>query len=100
MIHVLRVGLVINSPGNVAGSSSDMQMLVCADFSNILVKTQSSRYVVLAGRLVVPTGRYVVPAGNVIVVSAGRLSVIPTGRVLVPTGRVLSPGRNRIVVPG
>nr|GEX33206.1 hypothetical protein [Tanacetum cinerariifolium] len=47
-------------------------LLICADFSSIQVKTQSSRYVV-------PTGRYVVPAGNVIVVSTGRLSVIPTG---------------------
>nr|GEZ52081.1 putative reverse transcriptase domain-containing protein [Tanacetum cinerariifolium] len=42
--------------------------LICADFSNILGKTQSSRYVV--------------PAGNVIIVSSGRLSLIPTGRVL------------------
>nr|GEV34290.1 ribonuclease H-like domain-containing protein [Tanacetum cinerariifolium] len=58
--------------------------LIYADFSNILVKTQSLRYVVPTGRVVVPTGRYVVPAGNVIVVSAGRLSVIPTGRVLIP----------------
>nr|GEX69869.1 ribonuclease H-like domain-containing protein [Tanacetum cinerariifolium] len=36
--------------------------LICTDFSSILVKTQSSRYVVPTGRVVVPTGRYVVPA--------------------------------------
>nr|GEW78746.1 hypothetical protein [Tanacetum cinerariifolium] len=59
MIHVLRVGPVINSPG----------------------------YVVPTGRVVVPTGRYVVLVGNVIIVSAGRLSVIPAGRVLSP-GRI------------
>nr|GEY39240.1 ribonuclease H-like domain-containing protein [Tanacetum cinerariifolium] len=59
MIHVLRVGVVTNSP----------------------------RYVVPTGIVVVPTGKYVVPAGNVIVVSIGRLSVIPTGRVLSP-GRI------------
>nr|GEV75750.1 retrotransposon protein, putative, Ty3-gypsy subclass [Tanacetum cinerariifolium] len=56
--------------------------LICADFSSILGKTQSSRYVVPTGRVVVPTSRYVVPAGNVIIVSSGRLSLIPTGRVL------------------
>nr|GEX09185.1 putative ribonuclease H-like domain-containing protein [Tanacetum cinerariifolium] len=65
MIHVLRVGLVINSPG----------------------------YVVPTGRAVVPTGRHVVPAGNVIVVSTGRLSVIPTGRVLTPgRSQIVIPG--------
>nr|GEY62759.1 xylulose kinase-1 [Tanacetum cinerariifolium] len=57
---------------------------VCADFSSIIVKTQSSRYVDSTGRVVVPTCRYVVPAGNVIAVSTGRLSLIPTGRVLSP----------------
>nr|GEX84533.1 putative ribonuclease H-like domain-containing protein [Tanacetum cinerariifolium] len=36
--------------------------LICAEFSSILVKNQSSRYVVPTGRVVVPTGRYVVPA--------------------------------------
>nr|GEY30145.1 hypothetical protein [Tanacetum cinerariifolium] len=33
-------------------------MLIYADFSSILVKTQSSRYVVPTGRVVVPTGRH------------------------------------------
>nr|GEV28600.1 xylulose kinase-1 [Tanacetum cinerariifolium] len=42
-------------------------MLICADFSNILFKNQSLRYVVSTGRVIVPTGRYVVPTGRVIV---------------------------------
>nr|GEU99915.1 ribonuclease H-like domain-containing protein [Tanacetum cinerariifolium] len=42
--------------------------LICADFSSILVKTQSSRYVVPTGKVVVPTGRYVVPADEHIAV--------------------------------
>nr|GEZ06193.1 xylulose kinase-1 [Tanacetum cinerariifolium] len=46
MIHVLRVGLVINSPG----------------------------YIVPTGRVMVPTGRYIVPTGRVIV-TAGRYVV-------------------------
>nr|GEY75675.1 xylulose kinase-1 [Tanacetum cinerariifolium] len=37
-------------------------MLICADFSNILVKTQSSRYVVPTGSVIVATGRFVVLA--------------------------------------
>nr|GEU99503.1 hypothetical protein [Tanacetum cinerariifolium] len=36
------------------------------DFSRILVKTQSSRYVVPTGRVIVPTDRYVVPTGKVL----------------------------------
>nr|GEV33252.1 JmjC domain-containing protein [Tanacetum cinerariifolium] len=38
--------------------------LICADFSSILVKTQSSRYVVPTSRVVVPTSRVVVPTGR------------------------------------
>nr|GEU44481.1 hypothetical protein [Tanacetum cinerariifolium] len=110
MLHLLRVEMVINSPWIMpilgtkelaspeqaapvfefkhvdAAFSRDIP-LICADFSSIQVKTQSSRYVVPTGRVVVPTGRYVVPAGNVIIVSSGRLSLIPTGRVLSP-GRI------------
>nr|GEU61226.1 putative reverse transcriptase domain-containing protein [Tanacetum cinerariifolium] len=37
-------------------------LLICEYFSSILVKTESSRYVVHTGRVVVFTGRYVVPA--------------------------------------
>nr|GEX68312.1 retrovirus-related Pol polyprotein from transposon TNT 1-94 [Tanacetum cinerariifolium] len=100
MLHLLRVEMVINSPwimpimgtkelASTEQTASDAPFskdisLICADFSSILVKTQSSWYVVPTGRVVVPTGRYVVPAGNVIVVSTGRLSLIPTGRVLIP----------------
>nr|GEY94629.1 hypothetical protein [Tanacetum cinerariifolium] len=100
MLHFLRVGMVINSPWIMpilgtkelaspeqtapdAAFSRDIP-LICVDFSSILVKTQSSRYVVSTGRVVVPTTRYVVPAGNVIIVSSGRLSLISTGRVLSP----------------
>nr|GEW23684.1 zinc finger, CCHC-type [Tanacetum cinerariifolium] len=95
MLHLLRVKMVINSPwimpipGTKELASPEQMapdvvfsrdiLMICADFSSIQVKTQSSRYVVPTGRVVVPTGRYVVPAGNVIVVSTGRLSVIPTG---------------------
>nr|GEU35736.1 ribonuclease H-like domain-containing protein [Tanacetum cinerariifolium] len=109
MLHLLRVEMVINSPwvmpilgtkelASPEQTAPDTAFYkditpIYADFSSILVKPQSSRYVVPVGRVVVPTGRYVVPAGNVIVVSAGRLSVIPTGRVL-------SPGKNEIVIPG
>nr|GEV75440.1 TATA-binding protein-associated factor BTAF1 isoform X1 [Tanacetum cinerariifolium] len=102
MLHLLRVKIVINSPWIMpilgtkdlaspeqtppdAAFSRDI-LLTCADFSSILVKTQSSRYLVPTGRVVVPTGRYVVPAGNVIIVSSSRLSLIPTGRVLSPGG--------------
>nr|GEU62387.1 ribonuclease H-like domain-containing protein [Tanacetum cinerariifolium] len=73
--------------------------LICADFSSILVKTQSSRYVVPTGRVVVPTGRYVVPTGRVVaptgryVVPAGNIIIVSSGRLgLIPTGRVLSHG--------
>nr|GEZ56461.1 ribonuclease H-like domain-containing protein [Tanacetum cinerariifolium] len=103
MLHLLRVEMVINSPwimpilgtkelaspeqtAPVVAFSRDV-LLICADFSSILVTTQSSRYVVPTGRVVVPTGRYVVLAGNVIIVSTGRLSLIPTGRVISP-GRI------------
>nr|GEW75879.1 putative ribonuclease H-like domain-containing protein [Tanacetum cinerariifolium] len=90
MLHLLRVEMVINSPwimpilGTKELASPEQ---TAPDFSSILVKTQSSRYVVPTGRVIVPTGRYVVPAGNVIIVSSGRLSLIPTGRVLSP-GRI------------
>nr|GEX63963.1 hypothetical protein [Tanacetum cinerariifolium] len=100
MLYLLRVEMVINSPWIMpilgtkelaspeqtapnAAFSRDIP-LICADFSSILVKTQSSRYVVPTGRVAVPTGRYVVPAGNVIIVSSGRLSLNPTGRVPSP----------------
>nr|GEU99916.1 hypothetical protein [Tanacetum cinerariifolium] len=73
MLHLLRVEMVINSPWIMpilgtkelaspeqtdpdAVFSRDIS-LICADFSSILVKTQSSRYVVPTGRVVVPTGR-------------------------------------------
>nr|GEV71700.1 hypothetical protein [Tanacetum cinerariifolium] len=119
MIHVLRVGLVTNSPGliksthvaavvskSVAGLrfAEDSSMLLtfgiqCCWFEFQYADAAFSRdiplnmYVVHTGRVVVPTIRYVVPASNVLTVSTGRLS-------LIPTGRVLSPGRIRIVVPG
>nr|GEW33326.1 ribonuclease H-like domain-containing protein [Tanacetum cinerariifolium] len=100
MLYLLRVEMVINLPWIIpilgtqelaspeqtapdAAFSRDIS-LICADFSSILVKTQSSRYVIPTGRVIVPTGRYVVPAGKVIIVSSGRLSLIPTGRVLSP----------------
>nr|GEY77192.1 aminoacyl-tRNA synthetase, class 1a, anticodon-binding [Tanacetum cinerariifolium] len=87
MLHLLRVEMVINSPWIMpilgtkelaspeqtapvfefkhadAAFSRDIP-LICTDFSSILVKTQSSRYVVPTGRVVVPTGRYVVPVGS------------------------------------
>nr|GFB08648.1 JmjC domain-containing protein [Tanacetum cinerariifolium] len=53
--------------------------LICAYFLSILVKTQSSRYVVPTGRVVVHTGRYVVPVGNVIIVSPGRIQIVIPG---------------------
>nr|GEV20559.1 putative ribonuclease H-like domain-containing protein [Tanacetum cinerariifolium] len=73
MLHLLRVEMVINSPWIMpilgakelasteqtapdAPFSRDIS-LICADFSSILVKTQSSWYVVPTGRVVVPTGR-------------------------------------------
>nr|GEX97069.1 hypothetical protein [Tanacetum cinerariifolium] len=96
MLHLLRIEMVINSPwimpilGTKELASPEQ---TAPDFSSILVKTQSLRYVVLTGRVVVPTGRYVVPAGTVIIVSSGRLS-------LIPTSRVLSPGRIQIVILG
>nr|GEV12812.1 putative ribonuclease H-like domain-containing protein [Tanacetum cinerariifolium] len=108
MLHLLRVEMVINSPwimpilgtkelGSPEQTTPDAAFsrdipLICADFSSILVKTQSSRYVVHTGRVVVPSGRYIIPGGNVIIVSSGRLS-------LIPTGRVFSPGRIQIVIP-
>nr|GEV78888.1 ribonuclease H-like domain-containing protein [Tanacetum cinerariifolium] len=46
---------VISSKEFDAAFSRDIP-LICADFSSILVKTQSSRYVVPTGRVVVPTG--------------------------------------------
>nr|GEY54128.1 uncharacterized mitochondrial protein AtMg00810-like [Tanacetum cinerariifolium] len=61
MIHVLRVGLVINSPG----------------------------YIVPTGRVIVPTGRYIVPT-SIVIVPTGRY-VVPTGRVIVATGRYVVP---------
>nr|GEX29937.1 JmjC domain-containing protein [Tanacetum cinerariifolium] len=95
MLHLLRVEMVINSPwimpivGTKELASSEQTTLdaafsrdiplICADFSSILVKTQSSRYVVPTGRVVVPTGRYVVPAGNVIIVSPGRIQIVIPG---------------------
>nr|GEU66224.1 60S ribosomal protein L17-2-like [Tanacetum cinerariifolium] len=115
MLHLLRVEMVINSPWIMpilgtkelaspeqtaldAVFSKDIS-LICADFSSILVKTQSSRYVVPTGRVVVPTGRYVVPTGRVVVptgryvVHAGNVIVVSIGGLsLIPTGRVLSPG--------
>nr|GEW80728.1 mitochondrial Rho GTPase 1-like [Tanacetum cinerariifolium] len=104
MLHLLRVEMDINSPWIMpilgpkelvspektapdAAFSRDIP-LICADFSSILVKTQSSRYVVPTGRVVVPTDRYVVLAGNVIIVSSSRQSLIPTGRVLSPANPV------------
>nr|GEY29096.1 reverse transcriptase domain-containing protein [Tanacetum cinerariifolium] len=74
MLHFLRVKMVINSPWIMpilgtkemaspeqtaldAAFSRDIP-LICSDFSSILVKTQSSRYVVPTGRVVVPTGRH------------------------------------------
>nr|GEU65059.1 ribonuclease H-like domain-containing protein [Tanacetum cinerariifolium] len=108
MLHLLRVEMVINSPwimpilGTKELASPEQTALdavysrdilrICADFSSILVKTQSLRYVVLTGRVVVPAGRYVVSAVNIIIVSSGRLS-------LIPTGRVLTPGRIQIAIP-
>nr|GEU67131.1 putative ribonuclease H-like domain-containing protein [Tanacetum cinerariifolium] len=56
-------------------------LLICVDFSSILVKIQSARYLVPTGRVVVPTGRYVVSTSNVIIVSTSRY-VVPAGRVL------------------
>nr|GEW53035.1 putative ribonuclease H-like domain-containing protein [Tanacetum cinerariifolium] len=73
MLHLLRVEMVINSPWIMpilrtkelaspeqttldAAFSRDIP-LICADFSSILVETQSSRYVAPTGRVVVPTGR-------------------------------------------
>nr|GEU86014.1 retrotransposon protein, putative, Ty1-copia subclass [Tanacetum cinerariifolium] len=50
MIHVLRVGLVINLPGYVVPTGR--------------VIIPSGRYVVPTGRVIVATGRYIVPAGN------------------------------------
>nr|GEV96068.1 hypothetical protein [Tanacetum cinerariifolium] len=89
MLHLLRVEMVINSPWimpilgtNELASPEQTALdvvfsrdipLICEDFSSILVKTQSSRYVVPTGRVVVPTGRYVVPAGNIIIASPGRI---------------------------
>nr|GEX07683.1 hypothetical protein [Tanacetum cinerariifolium] len=87
MLHLLRVEMVINSPWimPILGTKELASLEQMApDFSSILVKTQSSRYVVPTGRVVVPTGRYVVPAGKVIIVSSGKLGLIPTGRVLSP----------------
>nr|GEV10170.1 late embryogenesis abundant protein, LEA-14 [Tanacetum cinerariifolium] len=49
MIHVLRVGLVINPPGYVVPTSG------------VIVPT--GRYIVPTGKVIVPTDRYVVPAG-------------------------------------
>nr|GEU75296.1 ribonuclease H-like domain-containing protein [Tanacetum cinerariifolium] len=71
-------------------------MLICADLSSILVKPQSSQYVVPTGRVIVPTGRYVVPTGRVIV-PTGRYVVL-TGRVIVATGRNYSNGENQVVL--
>nr|GEV29343.1 JmjC domain-containing protein [Tanacetum cinerariifolium] len=95
MLHLLRVEMVINSPwimpilGTKELASPEQTTLdavfsrdislICADFSSILVKTQSLRYVVPTGRVVVPTGRYVVPAGNVIIVSPGRIQIVIPG---------------------
>nr|GEU42848.1 hypothetical protein [Tanacetum cinerariifolium] len=52
--------------------------LICADLSSILVKPQSSQYIVPTGRVIVHTGRVIVPTGRY---------VVPTGRVIVATGR-------------
>nr|GEV00946.1 xylulose kinase-1 [Tanacetum cinerariifolium] len=52
MIHVLRVGLVINPPGYVVPTG------------RVIVPT--GRYIVPTGRVIVPTGRYVVPAEEVV----------------------------------
>nr|GEX70567.1 JmjC domain-containing protein [Tanacetum cinerariifolium] len=104
------VEMVINSPWimPILGTKELASFEQTApDFSSILVKTQSSRYVVPTGRVVVPTGRYVVPAGRVVVptgryvVSAGRV-VVSTGKYVVPAGIVVifSPGRIQIVIPG
>nr|GEU88869.1 hypothetical protein [Tanacetum cinerariifolium] len=59
--------------------ASPTYSLICADFSRILFKNQSSRYVVPTGRVIVPTGRYVVPTGRVIVA---------TGRYVVPAVKI------------
>nr|GEW16209.1 hypothetical protein [Tanacetum cinerariifolium] len=72
MLHLLRVEMVINSPWimpiwepkNWLVLSKRLQV---ADFSRILFKNQSSRYVVPTGRVIVPTGRYIVLTGRVIV---------------------------------
>nr|GEU48221.1 hypothetical protein [Tanacetum cinerariifolium] len=94
MLHLLRVEMVIDSPwimlilrtkelaspeqmATDAAFSRDIS-LICADFSSILVKIQSSRYVVSTGE-VVPTSMYVVPAGNVIIVSPGRIQIVIPG---------------------
>nr|GEZ51174.1 putative reverse transcriptase domain-containing protein [Tanacetum cinerariifolium] len=67
MLHLLRVKMVINSPwimpilgtkelASLEQTAPDAAfsryiLLICADFSSILVKTQSSRYVVPTGRV-------------------------------------------------
>nr|GEU74347.1 xylulose kinase-1 [Tanacetum cinerariifolium] len=85
ILHLLRVEMVINSPwimpilGTKELATSEQ---TAPDFSNILFKNQSSRYVVPTGRVIVPTGRVIVPTGRY---------VVPTGRVIVATGRYIVP---------
>nr|GEW57280.1 putative ribonuclease H-like domain-containing protein [Tanacetum cinerariifolium] len=70
------VGNDITTAEQLIHLNSSMQMqfslAIFADLcscSRILVKTQSSRYVVPTGRVIVSTGRYVVPTGRVIVLT-------------------------------
>nr|GEY96010.1 hypothetical protein [Tanacetum cinerariifolium] len=78
MIHVRRVGLVINPPGYIVPTG------------RIIVST--GRYIVPTARVIVATGRYVVPAGNA-------LKLVLVGCVI-PTGRIVIPGKSQIVIPG
>nr|GEV93274.1 retrovirus-related Pol polyprotein from transposon TNT 1-94 [Tanacetum cinerariifolium] len=80
MLHLLRVEMVINSPwimpilgtkelASPEKTTLDVAVykditLIYADFSSILVKTQSSRYVVPTGRVIDPTGRKNATAGG------------------------------------